>query len=191
MTSHVNDSTQPVLTLRPATPDDQKAIVALVTRERLNPTGLHWSRFTLAMMNGSLVGAVQMRWHRDGSRELGSLVVAGPERGQGIAARLIDSVLAGTTGPVHVITGRPHARRWAGWGFAPIAPQKAPRSVRFNYRMGRMGRVLSFLRGQPPRQLLILERPAIVKTNACRIRAGAQQEDCCAHASGQCEEFRP
>ncbi len=175
MTALVNASALPGLILRPATPDDQQAIVALVTSERLNPTGLHWSGFILATLQGRLIGAVQMRRHRDGSRELGSLVVARPERGQGVAARLIESILARASGPVHVITARQHAPRWAPWGFAQIDAPEAPRPVRFNYWMGRLGRVLSFLRGQPPRHLVILMRPEMVKTNVFRIRAGTPQ----------------
>jgi hypothetical protein len=32
--------------------------------------------------------------------------------------------------------------------------------VRLNYRIGRLARLISFMRGQPARRLMILERPA-------------------------------
>lgn len=163
------------LTLRPARPEDPPAILAMVTSERLNPIGLHGSRFQLALTQGRLIGAVQMCLHRDGSRELGSLVVIESGRGLGVAVRLIDAVLAERSGPVQVITNLRHAGRWARWGLAQIATQEAPRSVCFNYWMGRLARVLSFLRGQPARHRVILMRPAVVKTNVCRIRDGAMQ----------------
>ena len=145
--------------LRPATRADQPAITALVRRERLNPNGLDWPRFTVAVdEDGDIVGAVQLRRHADGSRELGSFVVAGDARGRGIGGRLIDVLLKRTRNPVHMITASAHADHYRRWGFRPIEPRQAPRTVRFNYRMGRLARVLSFLRGEPSRHLVILER---------------------------------
>jgi amino-acid N-acetyltransferase len=149
--------------LRPATPADELEITALVRAERLNPTGLHWSNFTVAVgEDGFIVGAVQLRRHADGSRELGSFVVVDDARGRGIGGRLIDVLLKHahdpSNMPVHMITASAHAGHYRRWGFRPIEPQQAPRAVRFNYRMGRLARVLSFLRGEPPRPLVILER---------------------------------
>jgi amino-acid N-acetyltransferase len=61
------------LTLRCATAADQAAIVRLVHSERLNPSALRWLNFIVAERDGEVIGAVQMRHHADGSRELGSL----------------------------------------------------------------------------------------------------------------------
>jgi amino-acid N-acetyltransferase len=157
--------------LRPATSADAPAIQALVRAERLNPNGLDWPNFTVAVdEDGAIVGAVQLRRHADGSRELGSFVVARDARGRGIGGRLIDVLLKHTHNPlnnplsnplntpVHMITASVHAGHYRRWGFRPIEPQQAPRAVRFNYRMGRLARVLSFLRGEPARDLVILER---------------------------------
>jgi amino-acid N-acetyltransferase len=84
----------PDLTFRPARPEDQDAIRALVKSERLNPTDLSWPRFYVATFADHVIGVVQLRLHRDGSRELGSLAVAPGVRGQGIAARLnLDSAV--------------------------------------------------------------------------------------------------
>jgi amino-acid N-acetyltransferase len=147
------------LLIRSATADDQPTIVALVKSERLNPTGLDWRRFTVAVRDGRLIGAVQIRHHPDGARELGSLVVFSDQRGQGVAHALIDAALATVTGPVWMITRRAHADHYAAWGFAGCAPKTAPRSVRFNFRMGRAARVLSWLRGLEPANLTVLARP--------------------------------
>jgi amino-acid N-acetyltransferase len=149
--------------LRPATRADQPAITALVRSERLNPNGLDWSRFTVAVgEDGAIVGAVQLRRHPDGSRELGSFVVAGDARGRGIGGRLIDVLLKRahnpSNTPVHMVTASAHADHYRRWGFRPIEPRQAPSAVRFNYRLGRLARVLSFLRGEPSRHLVILER---------------------------------
>lgn len=145
--------------IRRAIPNDHDAIVALVRSERLNPTGLHWPRFVVAADDdGRVVGAVQLRQHTDGARELGSLVVTAALRGQGVAARMIDALLAGQPGTVHMITAATHAERYALWGFEAIEPRQAPRSVRRNHLLGGLARVLTWLRGLPPRRLVILER---------------------------------
>ena len=81
-----------MITIRPATNQDQLAIRALVRTERLNPTDLNWPNFVVAAGERGLVGAVQLRIHTAGSRELGSLVVRKEARGQGIASRLIDAL---------------------------------------------------------------------------------------------------
>src|SRR5688572_3827645 len=124
------------LSIRQAVAGDQDAILALARGERVNPNGLHWPNFIVAERDGALAGAVQLRRHRDGSRELGTLVVARTQRKQGIAGRLIDALLACNTGRVLMITGRKHAHHYARWGFAPITPCRAPKSVSRNYWMG-------------------------------------------------------
>jgi amino-acid N-acetyltransferase len=144
--------------IRSALADDQPVIVALVKSERLNPTGLDWHRFIVAVRDGRLIGAVQIRHHPDGARELGSLVVVADQRGQGVAHALIDAALAGVEGPVWMITRRAHIDHYAAWGFSRREPASAPRSVRFNYRMGRAVRVVSWLRRQEPTNLTLLLR---------------------------------
>jgi amino-acid N-acetyltransferase len=151
-------SPAPVL-VRRAIARDQEAISALVLKERLNPTGLHWPRFVVATIDQRVVGAVQMRLHADGSRELGSLVVAPSQRGRGIAGRMIERLLADHEGRVHMITPRAHAERYVRWGFRGTAARHAPRSVRRNHRLGSLaGWLFAPLRGRMPRRLVVLER---------------------------------
>ena len=57
-----------------------------------------------------------------------------------------------------MITSEPYARNFARWDFEPIEPSAAPVKVRFNYRMGRLARIISFFKRQPMRRLVILER---------------------------------
>ena len=149
---------QQAIVFRQATEQDQQAIRELVHGERLNPTGINWPNFLVAAVGGHVVGAAQVRKHSDGSHELGSLVVAGERRGQGIASRMIDALLADEREPIWMITSEPYARNFARWDFEPIEPSAAPVKVRFNYRMGRLARIISFFKRQPMRRLVILER---------------------------------
>lgn len=147
------------LTIRAATAEDQEAIVALVRSERLKPTGLNWPNFVVADDGGELVGAAQMRKHKDGSRELGSLVVRPGRRRQGIASRLIEALLTAESGRVLVITGQVRTSYFARWGFRPVDIGHAPAVIRFNYYAGAIGgRLFSLLQRRPPNPLVILDR---------------------------------
>jgi amino-acid N-acetyltransferase len=166
---------QQAIVFRRAAEQDQPAIRALVRGERLNPTGIDWPNFMVAAIAGHIVGAVQIRKHSDGSRELGSLVVAKDHRENGIASRMIDTLLANEREPVWMITSEPYAKAYARWGFQRIEPGAAPVKVRFNYRMGRLARVISFFRRQPMRRLVILERlPVDTRIDS---RSGAESSD--------------
>lgn len=149
---------QQAIVFRRAVEHDQPAIRALVHSERLNPTGIKWPNFLIALMGDRIVGAAQIRKHSDGSRELGSLVVAKDARGRGIASRMIDALLAEERGPVWLVTPESMANIYRQWGFERIEPAAAPVKVRHNYRMGRMASVISFLMRRPTRTLVILER---------------------------------
>ena len=144
--------------IRRATERDQQEIRALVHGERLNPTGLNWPNFMVAVIGGRLIGAVQMRKHSDGSRELASLVVSKEHRGHGTASRLIDALLAENQGPVWMITAEPYAGAYSRWGFEQIETRAAPAKVRRNHLMGSLARIISFVMRRPVRRLVILER---------------------------------
>ena len=151
--------------IRRATERDQQAIRGLVHGERLNPTGLDWPNFLVAALDGRVIGAVQMRKHSDGSRELGSLVVTKAARGRGIASRLIDALLAEDREPVWMITSEPYTGAYSRWGFRRIEPRTAPVKVRRNHLMGSLMRIISLFMRRPVRRLVILERrPATDRT---------------------------
>ncbi|TIT81302.1 MAG: GNAT family N-acetyltransferase, partial [Mesorhizobium sp.] len=137
---------------------DQQAICALVHSERLNPSGIDWPNFLVAAMEGRIIGAVQIRKHADGSRELGSLVVAKEARGQGVASRMIDALLASDPNPVWLITAAPNAGAYSRWGFKQIETRAAPAKVRRNHLLGSLARIISFVMRRPMRRLVILER---------------------------------
>jgi amino-acid N-acetyltransferase len=147
------------LYIRPALPIDQEAIVGLVRSERLNPNGLNWLNFLVATEHDRLIGAVQLRRHRDGARELGSLVVEKTYRGRGLATRLIDGLLATNPGRILMITGRKHASHYSAWRFRPIPAFDAPASIMRNYCLGQMiGGMFALAHRRPINRLAILDR---------------------------------
>jgi len=145
--------------IRHATAEDQPHILALARGERIKPTGLDWPRFVVAVDDGKIVGAVQLRTHPDGSQELASLVVAPQFRGRGVAARLIEARLADAAGRVLVITGRKHAAYYQRWGFQRVRPLASPPFICLNYWLGYLGGgLLSKLNGRAVNHLAVLER---------------------------------
>ena len=159
---------EPEVTIRRATEKDQPAITALVRSERLNPNQLHWSNFVVAVDRRGVIGAVQLRKHFDGSRELGSLVVRKEARRQQIASRLIEALIRGAGERVLMITASAYAARYRRWGFQPISPAAAPSAVRRNYWIGSlMSLTALFTRGRV-RRLVILDRQANVMDDFSR-----------------------
>ena len=161
------------IAVRPATADDQHDIVALVRSDRLKPTGLDWSNFVVALDSTGLVGAAQIRKHRDGSLELRSLVVARRWRGMGVAVRIIEKLLASRQESSFAITGRHRAAASARWGFQPIVAKQAPAVIRFNYYLGYLGGgMISWLSGRPVNRLVILRRPPLRGSDPSTLGAG-------------------
>jgi N-acetylglutamate synthase-like GNAT family acetyltransferase len=80
--------------IHPATRKDNAAIRALIRRVRINPTGLAWERFVVAINDtGELTGCGQIKSHADGSCELASITVKEDSRGRGVARAIIEELL--------------------------------------------------------------------------------------------------
>ncbi|MBN1371913.1 MAG: GNAT family N-acetyltransferase [Anaerolineaceae bacterium] len=89
--------------LRKAEQMDRAAIWRLIISERLNPLGINWRRFVLAVDEvGAIVGCAQVKPHGDGTRELASLVVVPSWRGRGVSRRLIETLQAAAGPPLYL-----------------------------------------------------------------------------------------
>src|SRR4051794_8818052 len=86
--------------LRKATQNDFPAIRRLIWRVRINPMGLDWRHFIIAVdpVNpvNQLIGCGQIKQHRDGSFELASIAVQPEYQGQGIGKAVIERLLSET-----------------------------------------------------------------------------------------------
>ena len=82
------------ISYRPAQASDTAAIKAIIRAVNINPLGIKWQRFIVAVdADGRLIGCGQIKQHRDGSRELASIAVQTAWRRQGIAAAIIQQLL--------------------------------------------------------------------------------------------------
>ena len=90
--------------LRPAEAKDANAIRVLIIKSRINPTGLDWQRFVLAVTDeDEIIGCGQIKPHRDGSLELASIAVAPAWRGKGLARTIIEHLLAAHQGVLYLM----------------------------------------------------------------------------------------
>jgi N-acetylglutamate synthase-like GNAT family acetyltransferase len=87
--------------IRPAVERDQAEIRSLVRQTGINPLGIKWQRFLIAVDEaGALIGCGQVKPHRDGSHELASIAVREAWRGQGIGKTIIRELQKVHRGPL-------------------------------------------------------------------------------------------
>lgn len=90
--------------LRNARQQDAVFIRRMVFTAKLNPTGLDWQRFVVAVNSfGRVIGCVQIKPHRDGTEELASLVVVEDWRSNGVASALIRKMIDAHHGPLYLM----------------------------------------------------------------------------------------
>lgn len=83
-----------MVNIKKATQADQAAIRNLVRSARINPTGLDWRRFLVAVDEANtLIGCGQIKPHDKHICELASIAVQPVYRRQGIARALIETLL--------------------------------------------------------------------------------------------------
>jgi len=90
-----------VFSLRSANQEDHGEIRALIRSVRINPAGLDWRRFVVAIDGqGQLIGCGQIKPHRDRSCELSSVAVVEHWRGRGVARAIIERLLSENEPPL-------------------------------------------------------------------------------------------
>jgi len=122
--------------LRLATATDAPDIRRLIQVVQINPTGLSWKRFLVAVdEQGKLVACGQVKPHNDGSRELASIAVDPAWQHQGIASRIILCLLAENPPPLY-LTCRAHLESFYNrFGFYSIPESAMPIYFRRIHRL--------------------------------------------------------
>ena len=111
-----------------ATKKDFQAIRALIHKVQINPTGLDWRHFLVAVNSeGKLLGCGQIKPHFDGSRELASIAVQEQSRGQGLARTVIQELLTReTTRPLYLMCRARLEPLYVKFGFGAIGINEMP-----------------------------------------------------------------
>ena len=141
--------------LRPATEEDSPAIHDLILEGSINPTGLDWRRFTLAVTpEGEVIGCAQLKPHRDGSVELASLAITETWRGRGAARALIEYLIQQHDGTLYLMCQSSLAPLYEKFGFRRLARDEMPTYFRRVSKLVGLAEVL-IQRGET---LLIMRR---------------------------------
>ena len=114
--------------VRPATRQDFGEIRALIHAVSINPTGLEWRRFMIAVTpESTLLGCGQIKPHFDGSLELASIAVQERARGQGVARAIIQELLEREkTRPLYLMCRARLELLYVKFGFHAIGQEDMP-----------------------------------------------------------------
>jgi len=134
--------------IRQATEADFATIKMFIRKARINPTGLHWRRFTVAIASfarsgnviSEVIGCIQLKPVPGDLVELASLVVRNDFRGQGIARKLIEHILADSPRPLFLTCRSGLKNFYEKFGFVTMSAKEAPRYYR---RLQRLVRVFT------------------------------------------------
>ena len=141
--------------LRPAKAKDAAAIRSLIIKARINPTGLDWRRFVLAVTDeDEIIGVGQLKPHRDGSIELASIAVTPSWRGQGVARALIQHFLAAHHGALYLMCQSSLGGLYEKFGFVNVDEDQMPKYFR---RVSKLATLAELLRKQGE-TLLVMRR---------------------------------
>ena len=113
--------------LRPATQADFPQIRDLIHSVKINPTGLDWRRFWVAVAStNQIIGCGQIKPHSDGSHELASIAVAQSWRGQGVARALITQLITEHPGTLYLTCRSSLGSLYQKFGFEVVDEKNLP-----------------------------------------------------------------
>jgi len=144
--------------LRPATAGDAAAIHSLIHAARINPAGLDWHRFVVAVLaDGEVIGCGQIKPHKDDSRELASIAVTPAWRGNGVARLIIEHLMAVSPGPLYLTCRARLGPFYERFGFRVVGEGEMTRSFR---RLSRLARLVGFIGLEDEGMLVMLRSPS-------------------------------
>lgn len=152
-----------MIQLRQATAGDAAQIKHMVRQERLNPLGIKWQRFWLAVDTaGKITGCAQMKRHRDGSYELASLVVTPDWRGNGVARALIEQLVSTCSGEVFLTCRAGLGVFYRRFGFEVVEFAEMPPYFQRIWRLAALFEVL----GPGDEKLAVMRRNYAARSNS-------------------------
>lgn len=146
------------ITLRSAESVDQPAIRRLVRASGINPMGLAWPHFVVAVTEeGQIIGTGQLKPHGD-LIELASIAVAPDFQGQGIARLLIERLLSQAPPEVWLMCESGLTPLYVKFGFREEL--EVARMPRYFQRMRQLVAVFSRLSRSEARLAVMVRRAA-------------------------------
>ncbi len=113
--------------LRPATARDAVPIRRLIRDVHINPMGLDWHRFVLAVDKaGNMLGCGQLKPHGASLLELASIAVVPGQRGKGIAGAIIEHLITRAPRPLYLTCRSGLSSFYERWGFRKMSQAEMP-----------------------------------------------------------------
>jgi N-acetylglutamate synthase-like GNAT family acetyltransferase len=142
--------------LRAAKEADFPAIKELIHAVQINPMGLDWRRFLVAIdPKGEIIGCGQIKPHQDGSHELASIAVVPDWRGRGVARKIIESLTASHADELYLTCRERLGPFYEKFGFIALEDNDMPPYFRRIRRITRwMSALHLFQEG-----LLVMKKP--------------------------------
>lgn len=117
-------------TLRPAQESESSQIKALIRLVGINPMGLDWKRFVVAVNDhNEMIGCGQIKPHGTDAEilELASIAVYPEHQGQGVASAIIRHLLADSPRPMYLMCESSRGSLYEKFGFRAISYDEMPR----------------------------------------------------------------
>ena len=115
-------------TIRPAREADAAQIRSLIHRVGINPTGLDWKRFVVAVNDqDEMVGCGQLKPHGQEVQELASIAVSPEHQGKGIGRAIIEHLLEDSPRPLYLMCESSNGPLYEKFGFRAIPYEEMPR----------------------------------------------------------------
>ena len=141
-------------TLRPAREADFSSIKGLIHLTGINPMGLDWKRFVVAVNNqDEMIGCGQLKPHGTDSLELASIAVFPEHRGKGIARAIIEHLLGNGPRPLYLMCESSNGPLYEKFGFRGISHEEMPR---YFQRISKLAGLVTTL-AQREERLLIMK----------------------------------
>ena len=115
-------------TLRPARETESVQIRGLINLVGINPMGLDWKRFVLAVNDrDEMIGCGQLKPHGREILELASLAVYPEHQGKGVARAIIEHLLQASPRPLYLMCQSIMGPLYEKFGFRSISYDEMPR----------------------------------------------------------------
>lgn len=117
-----------MITIRPARETESGQIRSLILSAGINPTGLDWKRFVVAVNDSdTMIGCGQLKPHGQNILEIASIAVYPEYRGQGIARAIIEHLLQDSPRPLYLMCESSLGSFYEKFGFRAIPYTEMPR----------------------------------------------------------------
>lgn len=117
--------------VRPALESESSQIKRLIHEGGINPTGLDWRRFLVAVEeSGQVIGCGQLKPHGQDILELASIAVTPSYQKQGVARKIIERLLEQSPRPLYLMCIEHNGPMYEKFGFRAIELDEMPRYFR-------------------------------------------------------------